>query len=200
MTHTLSPRLGRDDHPRSFAAHAARPGASVAVSQAPIVPTVPEDWAVFQPLSATSHLVVGPGGIFTISVHRLAGDWAWVDKRTLLIAGRRTAHLRDAELDAARVTELLRARIALRAPVRPVVTLIGARLLGRGKAAASVAVPVLAEAALADWLICQPRVLRAGERMDLAGLIDHPGTWGTHRAFGPGLPSLRAPSELRVRG
>ena len=196
MTHTLSPRLGRAHPARAFEADAARPGASVAgvASIRAIVPTIPEDWAVFQALSPTSHLVMGPGGIFTVSVHPLAGDWAWawVDQRTLLVAGRRTSFLRDAEVDSARVTELLRARIALRVPVRPVVTLVGARLLGRGKAAASTAVPVLPAEDLAAWLAAQPRVLRAGERMDLAGLIDHPGTWGTDRNFGPGLPSLRA--------
>ena len=185
MTHTLPPRLGRETPARSFEADAARPGASVA-----IVPTIPEDWAVFQALSPTSHLVMGPGGIFTVSVHPLAGDWAWVDKRSLLVAGRRTGFLRDAELDAARVTDLLRARIALRAPVRPVVTLVGARLLGRATAGGSAAVPVLLAGDLAAWFAAQPRVLRAGERMDLAGLIDHPGTWGTDRSFGPGLPSL----------
>ncbi|RJT92139.1 hypothetical protein D6T64_00755, partial [Cryobacterium melibiosiphilum] len=132
MTYTLPPRLGRSgserSHAGSFVADAARPGASVAGAlgiDAAIVPTVPEDWAVFQALTPTSHLVVGPGGIFTISVHRLAGDWAWADKRALVVAGRRTVVLRDAELAAARVTELLRARIALRAAVRPVVALIG---------------------------------------------------------------------------
>jgi hypothetical protein len=193
MTHILYSLLGSRAAARSFEADAARPGASVAgaASASAIVPTIPEDWAVFQALSPTSHLVMGPGGIFTVSVHPLAGDWAWVDKRTLLVAGRRTGFLRDAELDAARVTDLLRARIALRVPVRPVVALIGARLIGRGKAAASTAVPVVLAGSLTAWLAAQPGVLRAGERMNLAGLIDHPGTWGTDRNFGPGLPSLR---------
>lgn len=192
MTHTLSPRLGSGDRPRSFDCDGSRKDAS-ASRQAPGQPlelTLPTDWAVFQALSPTSHLVMGPGGIFVIGVHVIPTDWAWIDKRVLVIAGRRTDHLRAAESEAAWVTELLRARTALRVPVRPVVTLIGARILGRGRAAASALVPVLPEGALAGWLTAQPRVLRAGERMDLAGLIDHPGTLGVARSFGPGLPAL----------
>ena len=130
--------------------------------------------------------MVGPGGIFTVSVFDLGGDWAWADRRGLLVSGRRVGYLAEAELQADRVFALLRARMAVPAPVRPVLALDCVRYLGvRDRA---LPVKVVAARDLEAWLSSLPTVLRAIERMELAAVIDSPVTWGIRPKFGPGLP------------
>ncbi|TDW29349.1 nuclease-related domain-containing protein [Cryobacterium psychrophilum] len=148
----------------------------------------PNDWAVFDSDSASpvsEHLVVGPGGIFTLHTLRTRhsdGEWVWVDRGTVRVSGRRRPDGRDAIAEAHLVTSLLRARIPLRAPVRPVIVLFGARFIfARGKPAD---VKVVDARDLQGWLQELPSVLRPIERMELAAVIDNPVTWGTR-------PSMR---------
>lgn len=152
------------------------------------LPAVPRHWAVFHPLPEDVHLVVGPGGIFTISVLHLAGDWVWADRGRLLVSGRRVDHLAAAEQHADRFGARLRARMALPAPVRPVLAVEGARVLGRRDR--SLPVTVLAAPELDAWLSGLPTALRAIERMELAAVIDSPVTWGTRPTFTPGQSPL----------
>lgn len=182
MTHTLPSRRRADAQPPRIRSTQleAQPG---------ILPAVPRHWAVFHPLPGAAPLVVGPGGIFTICVHHLAGDWAWADKRGLLVSGRRVAYLADAEQQADEVFTRLRARMAVPAPVRPVLALDGARYVGpRSLRDRPLPVKVLATDDLEAWLAGLPTVLRAIERMELAAVIDSPVTWGIRPTFGPGLP------------
>lgn len=135
----------------------------------------PLDWAVFPSGPVSEHLVVGPGGVFTINTRHSDGEWVWVDKDTIRVSGRRMAYSQDAVVEAQRVTTLLRARIPLRAPVRPVIALLGARfIVVRGKAPEMV---VLDARELQAWLEELPTVLRPIERMELAAVIDNPATW-----------------------
>ena len=189
MTHPLHTRRRRDSPPASDAATrlAAEFGPSLALV-APELPELPAHFAAFEPLPGV-HLVVGRAGVFTVTVHRHPGEWAWVDKRSLIVSRRRTRYLQGAELDAEQVTDRLRARFALRTPVRPVLVLDGVRVLTRRNRTSPVT--VLTAADLTAWLTALPTVLRPSERMDLAAHIDNPATWGVRPMFGPGLPSLR---------
>ncbi|WP_197059485.1 nuclease-related domain-containing protein [Cryobacterium sp. MLB-32] len=147
----------------------------------------PLDWAVFPagPSGPVSeHLMVGPGGVFTINTRHSDGEWIWVDKDTIRVSGRRMAYRQDAVVEAQRVTALLRARIPLRAPVRPVIALVGARfIVVRGK---TPAMAVVDARELQVWLEARPTVLRPIERMELAAVIDNPVTWGAR-------PSMKRP-------
>ncbi|MFC5929760.1 hypothetical protein D6T64_03515 [Cryobacterium melibiosiphilum] len=188
MTHTLPSRRRAEAQPvsiRSTEPHAQLP------TQPGTLPAMPAHWAVFHPLPAAAPLVVGPGGIFTVSVHDLAGDWAWADRRGLLVSGRRVDYLAEAEQQAERVFTRLRARMAVPAPVRPVLALDGARYLGLRDR--PLPVKVLAARDLEGWLAGLPTVLRAIERMELAAVIDSPVTWGIRPRFGPGLPPRPRP-------
>jgi hypothetical protein len=152
---------------------------------------VPRHWAVFHPLPGAGALVVGPGGIFTVSVRDLAGGWAWADKRGLLVSGRRVMYMAEAEREAERVFTLLQARMALPARVCAVLALDGTRHLGPRERALPVKVLALEE--LEMWLAGLPTVLRAIERMELAAVIDSPVTWGMRPTFGQGPPPTPSP-------
>ncbi|MDH6237715.1 NERD domain-containing protein [Cryobacterium sp. CG_9.6] len=144
----------------------------------------PTGWAVFDAESARSvseHLIVGPGGIFTVHTRHSDGEWVWVDKDTIRVSGRRMSYSRDAIVEANLVTSRLRARIPLRTPVRPVVALFGARfILLRGKPGD---ITVVDARDLRAWLEKLPPVLRPIERMELAAVIDNPVTWGSRSSM-----------------
>ena len=146
----------------------------------------PVNWAVFPAGPVCEFLVVGPGGVFTISTRHSDGEWVWVDKDTIRVSGRRMAYSQDAVVEAERVTALLRARIPLRAPVRPVIALFGARfIVVRGKTPEMMVVDARE---LQVWLESLPTVLRPNERMELAAVIDNPATWGAR-------PSMKRPED-----
>lgn len=201
MTHTLPSRRRTPVRPASsraaqpealrHAVHSAEPGAEPDAEPGAVW-AVPAHWAVFHPLPGAAPLVVGPGGIFTVSVHNIAGGWAWVDKRGLLVSGRRVGYVADAQQQADRVFTLLQARIAVPAPVLPVLALDGARFLGQRDR--PLPVKVLAIQGLEAWLAGLPTVLRAFHRMELAAVIDSPATWGTRPRIGKGLPP-RPPND-----
>ncbi|TFD52751.1 NERD domain-containing protein [Cryobacterium frigoriphilum] len=195
MTHTLPSRRRTEAQPVSI--RSTRPETQLETTLQTVpgaLPAVPRHWAVFHPLPGAAHLVVGPGGIFTICVQHLAGDWAWADKRGLLVSGHRVAFLAEAERQADRFATLLRTRMAVPAPVRPVLALEGARYVGpRSLRDRPLPVKVLAADDLEAWLAGLPTVLRAIERMELAAVIDSPVTWGIRPTFGPGLPPRALP-------
>ncbi|KGJ79425.1 hypothetical protein GY21_05290 [Cryobacterium roopkundense] len=156
------------------------------IALAALLQEPPVNWAVFPAGPVSEHLMVGPGGVFTINTRHSDGEWVWVDKDTIRVSGRRMAYSQDAVVEAGRVTALLRARIPLRAPVRPVIALFGARfIVVRGK---SPEIMVVDARELQVWLETLPTVLRPIERMELAAVIDNPATWGTR-------PSMKRPED-----
>jgi len=139
----------------------------------------PIDWAIF-PAGPNGpvfeHLVVGPGGVFTLTTRHSDGEWVWVDKDVVWVSGRRMAASGDAIVEADRVSALLRARIPLRVPVRPLIALLGARfIVVRGR---TPDLNVVDARELHFWLLGLSPVLRPAERMELAAVIDNPVTWG----------------------
>ena len=204
MTHTLPSRRRTEAQPASIRSGqpATRPETvsrtgPTGPAGAQAVPAVPRHWAVFHPLPGCAPLVVGPGGIFTVSVHNLAGGWAWADKRGLLVSGRRVTYIAEAEREAERVATLLQARMAVPARVCAVLALDGARYLGPRERALPVTVLALGDLEL--WLAGLPTVLRAIERMELAAVIDSPVTWGIRPTFCQG-PPLTLPAPPRAHG
>lgn len=177
MTYTLSTR-------RRLAAQSAQAAADNA-SVAAVLDAIPPDWAVFHGMPSatrgldTEHLLVGPGGVLTVTARLHHGEWVWLERQTVMVSGRRVSYLHDAAAEADRVTQALRERMPLRTPVRPVVALVGARFVTlRGK---ETPVKVVNTRDLQGWLVTLPPVLRPIERMELAAVIDNPVTWAARR-------------------
>ena len=167
-----------------------------------LLATLPENWAAFTlprfggDGAGVVRLLVGPGGVLALHARLFDGQIAWVHRQTVLVAGQRSPDLTVATAGANRLTVLLRGRLPLRTAVQPALVLLGTRALwitgrsglvksGLGKAGPAKMVsvrtplvPVLGAAALGDWLVARPQVLRPIERMELAAVIDNPLTWG----------------------
>ncbi|TDW29352.1 nuclease-related domain-containing protein [Cryobacterium psychrophilum] len=176
----LARLLGRSPlHGESLAVfHGAKDDISVAAALA----RIPAGWKVFHSLpvgkarSEIGHLVVGPNGVFTVTMRNARGQNIWVFKRLLLVAGRSVSYLRDAELEAERATRVLRKRMPQHHAVRPVIALVNPReVVIREKPSE---VKVLNSRHLNAWLVRQPPVLNDRELVEIMTIVDDPKTWG----------------------
>ncbi len=75
--------------------------------------------------SLVEHLLIGPGGVFTVVERRHPGQHVVVEGRSLEVDGRSMAYLRDAKLEAGRVRGLLLAAGCADVNVRGVVVVHG---------------------------------------------------------------------------
>jgi hypothetical protein len=152
-----------------------------------LLETLPPEWAVFHAVpvargnTVIDHLVVGPGGIFTINTMRRGGAMlrcraeVWVGGRAMLVDGQAVPHLRDSVFEAARVTNLVRERMPLLTPVQPVIAVVEpARLTIEDRPEQ---VKVIDANDLRGWLLRLHPVLSAGEVQEASDLIDGPGSW-----------------------
>nr|WP_276512171.1 nuclease-related domain-containing protein [Cryobacterium roopkundense] len=166
---------------------------------------LPPDWTVFHSLpvgqvrAEIGHLVVGPGGVFTITMRNPRGKNVWVFKRLVVMQGRRVPYLRDAEFEAERVTRVLRKRMPQHGAVQPVIALVDPReVVIREKPAA---VKVIDAKHLNSWLLRLPPLLNPRELMEIMTLVDDPVTWGAQPQVDPGNVMARfaeLDSDVRV--
>jgi len=170
-------------------------GAKAEIAVASLLAQLPEEWTVFHAIPAGSegtdidHVVVGPGGVFTIHTKLHRGKNVRVAGRTVVIEGERMPYIGRAEGEAVRVTTLLRERMLLRASVRPVVAIVGARRVTIYQKPAQV--KVIDADDLTPWLVTRPPMLDRVDRGTAADIIDRPETWDA-------MPSTH-PQELIER-
>ncbi|TFD91254.1 hypothetical protein [Cryobacterium serini] len=161
-----------------------------------LLATLPQHWAAFTLPTlggagpSAMRLLVGPGGVLALHAQLCDGQIAWVHRQRVFVAGQRSPNLAVAAAGANQLTMLIRGRLPLRTAVQPALVLLGARLLGvtgrsGGVSGKTTLVPVVGAAALGDWLVARPQVLRPIERMELAAVIDNPLTWGSRPTILP---------------
>ncbi|WP_150306632.1 nuclease-related domain-containing protein [Planctomonas psychrotolerans] len=144
-----------------------------------IMSKLPEGWVVFHavPVGAKDadldHLLVGPGGIFTINTKHHSGKPIWVADRTFLVAGQKGPHLRNAEHDADRVARMLGDHTS--AVVTPMLVLVDPKSLTVRKAPARVV--VLDARSLVRWLTRRPTVLEVKDVLAIVSVLDDPSEW-----------------------
>ncbi|WP_229742021.1 nuclease-related domain-containing protein [Kocuria dechangensis] len=72
------------------------------------------------------HLVIGPGGIFTVNAKHHPGARIWVGGNTVLVNGHRQPYVRNSRHEAARAARLLTAVCGLPVPVEALVVTVRA--------------------------------------------------------------------------
>jgi hypothetical protein len=150
-----------------------------------LLATLPADWTAFHavPIGENNtdidHILVGPGGIFTIDSRRYSGKHIRVGSRTVTVSGQGRAPLSAATQEAERVTLVLRERMPLVAPVQPVIALVDARQISfRGRPEQ---VKVLDARGLLCWLEGLQPVLSDDEIAEAVVILDSPVTWPAQR-------------------
>jgi Nuclease-related domain len=124
------------------------------------------------------HLVVGPGGVFTVDMKHHREDGVWVSGDTIKVNGRKADYVANSRVEAQRAAKLLDARAKLHVPVRGVVAVVGAH---GGFAVqtqpADGAVVVLRLRSLPEYLRAQPAVLEDDEVRRVFEVARHLATW-----------------------
>jgi catechol 2,3-dioxygenase-like lactoylglutathione lyase family enzyme len=170
--------------------------------------TLPAGWTVLHSLPVgrsggdIDHLVVGPGGVFTVHATHHVDASMWVAGRTVL--GARTAVVETAEAEARRVDRMIAGVLVDPPAVQPVVAIVGAKRLSvhgvpRG-------VRVLRAEHLRRFLRSRPQRLTPGEVARLVDLFDAPASWQPAQEAGPELllafgrlaGEVRAAARVRV--
>ncbi|MET0886090.1 MAG: nuclease-related domain-containing protein, partial [Mycetocola sp.] len=128
--------------------------------------------------SDIDHLVVGPGGVFTINAKFHEGASVWVGSRRLLVNGQKTDHLRNAAFEARRVAGILTSAAGAPVGVTPIVAVVAEGRITVKERPADVV--VLSSGRLARWLQNRSAVLTSDEVARLQRLVAIPETWGDH--------------------
>jgi hypothetical protein len=100
--------------------------------------------------SDIDHVVIGPGGVFTLNAKNHPGKSVWVASDTFMVNGQRHPYVRNSRFEAARSSKLLTAACGFPVFATGLVVLVGAERLEIKEPSADV--HVVGRMALANWL------------------------------------------------
>jgi hypothetical protein len=181
--------LGRD--PLEAEARSWYAGATGERAVAARLATLPPGWTVLHSLPVgrhgadIDHLVIGPGGVFTVNTKHHVDASLWVAGRTVLVSGHRTAMIAAAETEARRVDRLIAGLLVDPPAVKPVVAVVGAKRLTVRRSPQ--VVQVLRAEHLRRWLRAQPQRLTAAEVERVVAVLAQPSSWQPAAEAGPEL-------------
>lgn len=121
------------------------------------------------------HVVVGPAGVFTVNTKHHPGQSVWVAGPNVQVAGKKQQHVRKAEAEARRASELLSRALGQSVPVVPVVVVVGAGSLTIRSAPERV--EVLAAESLVRHLRRRPSTLTPVQVDDVVAVASRASTW-----------------------
>lgn len=106
------------------------------------------------------HVVIGPGGVFTVNAKHHPKASVWVGGETFMVNGRREPYVRASRFEAKRASRLLAEHVGFPVSVTGVVAVVGARrgFTVKGQPADG-AVVVVSQRAIGGFLRAQPRRL-----------------------------------------
>lgn len=170
----------------------ARPwylGAVGEIAVGDILERLPDGWFARHALPVGTretdidHLLIGPGGVFTINTKHHAGKNIWVAGRTVLVDGQREQYIPKAEGEAGKVARLLGERMPHHVPVHPLIVLVDPKHITVKQQPERVR--VLNSHEVRRWLKQQPETLNAAAVSDLLTVIDDPTLWRATDAGDP---------------
>jgi len=87
-------------------------GALAEISLAKTLTSLPAGWIVLHAVpvgvgDSIDHVVIGPTGVFAISVKNHSAQRVWVGEDQILVNGHRTNHVQDARREASRISRIL---------------------------------------------------------------------------------------------
>ncbi len=124
------------------------------------------------------HLIVGPGGVFTINTKHHPGQRVWVAGRGFLVAGQRQDYIRNSEFEARRVAKVLTDALGWPVPVQAVIAVLGSASFEVKEA--PVGVQVMKARALVRWLKSRRKALSEQQLEAVMGVAGTAATWRAH--------------------
>lgn len=104
------------------------------------------------------HVVIGPGGFFTLNTKHHRGSSIWVGGDAFKVGGTWTRYVEKSRYEADRAASLLAKATGVRLPATPVIVVVGARRVTIKQAPEGVDIVELPQ--LASWLTAQPTLMR----------------------------------------
>lgn len=196
--------------PLSTEATALHRDALAQIAVGGVLERLPPEWTVISAVPAGSvpagsdapgidapgidHVVVGPGGLFTVSCKVHTNRAVWVADSILVVDRTALGHIPEAVTQAQRVTDLLGERMLLPATAQPVLAIVDAKRITIRERPAEVV--VLDARSLNRTLTSLPPVLGAAELQEIRGILNDPESWddGT-----PGVQGADTNSDARAR-
>ncbi len=166
--------LGRDSRPWYQ-------GALGEIAVAGRLGTLGPEWTVLHSVpvgngsSDIDHVIIGPGGVFTVNTKNHASQTVWVAGRTFMVAGQKQRHIPNAVHEAGRASSLLGRAANAPVGVRPLIVVVNPKSLTIKEAPAGVV--VLTDGQLERWLRSRPPVLGPDMVARVAKAAIQPGTW-----------------------
>ena len=128
--------------------------------------------------SDIDHVLIGPGGVFTLNTKNHTGQSVWVAGRTLMVSGKKQRHLYNASHEAARAAKLLTRGVNATVAVTGVVVVVAPKSMTVRERPSDVA--VVTDRRLLQWLSDRPNVLTPRQTAAITAAAISPGTW--HRS------------------
>jgi nuclease-like protein len=140
---------------------------------------LPVGWHVFNDIPVgdrganIDHVIVGPGGVFTVNAKNLTGK-VWVARRSIRHNGHQTSFLSKAASEATRASRLLTTAVGHGIDVRPVLA-----ILADGWTIKELPSDVFVGAprSVRDWLLRQPATCSSAEVTAICAAAARPTTW-----------------------
>lgn len=127
--------------------------------------------------SDLDQLVIGPGGVFTISAKNHPGKKIWVSGDILMVNGFRQPYIRDSRYKAVRAAQLLSSAVGFEVPAIAVVVLVGTSKETVKEQPRDESVYVSTPRAARRWIQRQPIVL-SGEAVErIYAMARRSSTW-----------------------
>ncbi|MEO6942988.1 MAG: nuclease-related domain-containing protein [Terrimesophilobacter sp.] len=140
--------------------------------------------------SDVDHIVIGPGGVFTVNTKNHAGKSIWVASRGMMVAGQRVPYLRNAEFEAERATVKLSRILPPAVDVVPVIALVNPGPIKFKESPRTVR--VMDARGLGRWLRKRPIVLAPHQVALISLVAADPSTWHTQPAPAGDTAELQA--------
>lgn len=157
-------------------------GALGEIQVAKVLKNLGPDWTVLHAVpvgSGTSdidHVLIGPGGVFTVNTKNHSGQRIWVGGDQLLVNGHRTNHIRDARYEAKRAAKALSPEGGVPVTVIPIIAIVDPRSLTFGRNRPEELL-VLSSAQLARTITQRKLRLVDATVRTLTALAEQRGTW-----------------------
>ncbi len=147
--------------------------------------------------SDIDHVILGPGGIFTINTKNHSGRKIWVGGGTFLVDGFKHDHMRNSLHEAERASRLLSRATGRPVTVTPLIVVVNPASITMGRK--SPRVTVLPSSALKRWLVKRPRSLSDRAVAHFSMFAEERSTWHTAPVTRQDAPDRVARFE-RLRG
>ncbi|MHC5796742.1 nuclease-related domain-containing protein [Lacisediminihabitans sp. FW035] len=142
-----------------------------------------DEWTVLHAVPVGSghsdidHVILGPGGIYTINTKNHSGQKIWIGGSTFLVNGYKQEHMRESAHEADRASRLLSTITGRPVIVTPLIVVVNPASITTGRKRPRVT--VLSSNTLGRWLVRRPRVLSDRAAAHFSMFAEERSTWHT---------------------